>query len=856
MIKADFYPSVQTIADMELTDTINNLNLTGTEDPMVAYYMGKNIGSILRTGEFVCEGSGSSRTYKLNPSTEGIYWGWTQNTSGQGTTKTIQWNGSKWVSTSRFINEMKAYKMGMYNGVGFNITGDIYDFSNEEILGNGERIRTCLTNTHVTGTLTTQDLFAINKGAAQLTFTLPDSTTESVWMSSWDNDKWRFDLGNNRYLYVTSIQWASGANYNATYFNGNQMILNAILSAPIDTAVDPDFNGRVFMNIFPYNIDARLRIDTDRFYTGITKYGGTSLTIDPTEAAPTQCRPFEVSYIAANYAATLHNGNYYYVLTRHDDLMHNSGSDQVYINCYIDLKGFCEKATTLFPKTATNQNYDTTPATPNPNSAEYEPSDAVPIFAGRNNPVGWEKPPRYSDIEPVLQPWQKYGASISDDDFDPEESPSSGGDPDNPEDPTKDDGKDDGDPPVIMSYSAQLGMTKFVAMTGITWGQFAQQLAASIATTTSDPTNTNTFAYLLGTFKKDSNGIINEAADDWSIFRFIASARFYPFDLASLVTAFGGDVLESNAEAQVYFGYRGASVAAGNRPLKYSVVGLRPVTIHCPNKSGSMDIESCTFEDFEPYTKYTLMLPFIGEMVIPAHNAVCATIHVLYQIDFSSGTCSALVMCDGGFNKEGETIGIMSGQCSTSVSIDGNDIVAQGDQMAAAQLNKASSELNLLRSETNFAFGAAGATKDAVTAGATSPDKVGAVMNSLFNSAPKVLNAGMDIAAAGINDKMANLNLTKAQRSVPFTLNWGSNVTGSSRMDRPYLRVERMLIVRPQNYKHVFGYPTCKAKPLSAVQGYFECANPDLSGIGTSVALTKAEQKLLSDALRQGSYMK
>lgn len=867
MISTNFYPDNTTIGgDMVITQSLPNLNLTDkTVDPMAAYYMGKiqSLQNFMYVGTYVHDTDAGIYKLEKDPSVQPD-WGYGYTSGGSGYNQQWPyWNGSKWAVYSNnlcFINSMKYYKATMA-AISYTITCKLYDFSNDQTLGTGEHIR--YTKTEKTGYFqaSTNGFYKVLSGTDFWNVTI-DGVTYQLGLSNWSSSGKYFDVGDNKRIYITQATRTSGNNYNCIYYNGNQFNLDIIYSIKTEGTPITWWGSRLFRAFSDlYAMSTDIRVERDELRTAMSYDNSVSSGTSQIYGI----KPFEVSAALVNYAMstspTYHQDEY--VINSNDDLVKSTGAN-LQVNYFCDLMGWLKYCIDLGPKWATAEKADGTAMTVNNNSPEYLPNTAVPLFDTSNNPVGTPlKADAYRDLEPRLRPWQKYGYDINDDDFDPDsEDPSGGGDPtDDTDIPTKDDGKDDGTPPGVDGYSSNYSMTKFVTMNSTAWNDLKTNLSQAVAASAADPTNTSLLAYKLGGWKSDGTF---EAANELSIMKFIASARFYPFDITQLVLQDNSSLVDTqNVKTALTFGYRGASVACSNMDLNYNIAMLKTMTIKVPSfKGGAQDNTSdVTFEEFEPFTKYTLMLPFIGEMNIPAHNAVRATIGITYFIDFNSGTCAALVQAAGGFNKSTAVIGCMSGTCSTGVSIAGNDAVTQGDKMAAATLNKQSTELALSRAKFDFAYGVANSVIKAGEAEVNSQAKgfatgIGAVQ-SLAQSSPDIVHGAMDIESAKIGDKLADINCTQAQRSVPTLLNFGSNATGNICINQPCLKIERTLVVRGNGYKHAYGWPTYQQRKLGTIDGYFECANPDVSGLTSDYGAipTEIEMKMVNDALRSGSIM-
>lgn len=484
-----------------------------------------------------------------------------------------------------------------------------------------------------------------------------------------------------------------------------------------------------------------------------------------------------------------------------------------------------------------------------------------------------------SDTVPTESPWDYYNDNIlpnladPDDSVfaDPYEPVDPGDDTPDPEDegyPDKEEvNVDEGEVPDDMTFTLRKGsMTNFCVLTPYEFKLFRRALAQTVEdsmnNTGAGSGAKNTFMYLLGKVKRDMNDITEfETAENNFIKDYIVSCRFYPFDLTQVLCQVYGNTAEPVADGDytnIPFGFNGASITQHNLGLAGSHVQTILVTIDVPNSNPDarlqMDYRGCTFLDFEPYTKYTMVLPFVGEVELASHDVVCSKLFIYYVIDFTTGTCCACVAKDGnasGGYSDGTVTGfrVLASKTTTigaSMSIAGNDIVRQADQMNAAYVNQR------LNRQVN-------ALKQVEAIMPTKKQVETAMKNGGFQTALKdyaidqVLNipSNMEMMAQiRASDLLSQVDVSQASRDVPFNMQGGSNPSVLHRISTPYLRIERASWFRPKGYAHTFGYPFEDSVAISEIDGFFQCSNPDVSGIPA----TEIEQKMINDALREGSY--
>ena len=485
-----------------------------------------------------------------------------------------------------------------------------------------------------------------------------------------------------------------------------------------------------------------------------------------------------------------------------------------------------------------------------------------------------------SDTVPTESPWDYYNDNILPNLADPDDAvfadPYEPVDPDDdtpdPEDegyPDKADiGVDEGEVPGDIAFTLDKGsMTNFCVLTPAEFKQFratlAQTVEDSMNNTGTGSGAKNTFMYLLGKVKRDMNDITEfETAENNFIKDYIVSCRLYPFDMTYVdCQVYGGQAqpLADGNYTNIPFGFNGASITQHNLGLAGSHIMTDLVHIDVPNSNPDarlqMDYRGCTFLDFEPYSKYTMVLPFVGEVELSAHDVLCSRLYIYYVIDFTTGTCCACV-CKGvaawgddvgyGGSVGSRTLAAKTTTIGTSMSIAGNDIVRQADQMNAAYVNqRLNRQVNALKQVEAIM-----PSKKQVESALKEGGFQNAFKDYALDQVLKIPQNMEMMAQIRASDLLSQVDVSQASRDVPFNLAGGSNPSVLRRISTPYLRVERASWFRPKGYAHTFGYPFEDSVAISEIDGFFQCSNPDVSGI----ACTEIEQKMINDALREGSY--
>lgn len=194
--------------------------------------------------------------------------------------------------------------------------------------------------------------------------------------------------------------------------------------------------------------------------------------------------------------------------------------------------------------------------------------------------------------------------------------------------------------------------------------------------------------------------------------------------------------------------------------------------------------------DYEPYTKFSIYLPYIGIKPISADDIMGKTLHVKYHVDILSGACIAYIKCGD------SVLYSYIGQCSSSIPISGNDWT------------------NVI----NGALTIATAIGECVaTGGAMAPSDV------------------KDIASTAINS-------LKPEISKSGSLSGTGGLMG---IQKPYLITVRPIQALPTAQNHYTGYPSFVTASLASLSGYTEIDQIHLENIpATDIELSEIESLL------------
>ena len=213
---------------------------------------------------------------------------------------------------------------------------------------------------------------------------------------------------------------------------------------------------------------------------------------------------------------------------------------------------------------------------------------------------------------------------------------------------------------------------------------------------------------------------------------------------------------------------------------------------------GSCDIPKKwgAYLDYNPYTKLSIFLPYIGFKEIDADDVMGKTVALQYIIDVLTGACVAELKC-------GDTVlSTWSGNCANEVPISSSD----------------------WRGAISAAVGIAAtiAATASVTGGATAP-----------------MAASM-VASVGAN----SMNLKP-------TISRSGSVSGSAGFigqQRPYIIRTIPNLVIPADQNKFIGYPSFVTMSLGSLTGYNEISSVHLEGIPA----TGAELDELETILKGG----
>lgn len=210
------------------------------------------------------------------------------------------------------------------------------------------------------------------------------------------------------------------------------------------------------------------------------------------------------------------------------------------------------------------------------------------------------------------------------------------------------------------------------------------------------------------------------------------------------------------------------------------------------------------FRDYEPYTRLSLFLPFVGDVSISTNDCITPhKIHVIYNIDFLSGAACAEVLVD-------------------------EDVrYAYQAAMCAAIPVTSSDASRLLASLIGAAVGAVG----------------GGVMGGIVGGTAGSRMAARSLIGGVSEAALSPVNGIQIQRTGSISAN-----TGLLGEMKPYVLVTRPISVVADQYKSLIGQPYQLDGTLGSQKGFVKVREVHLDGI----TATEAEKTEIEQMLKEG----
>lgn len=236
-----------------------------------------------------------------------------------------------------------------------------------------------------------------------------------------------------------------------------------------------------------------------------------------------------------------------------------------------------------------------------------------------------------------------------------------------------------------------------------------------------------------------------------------------------------------------------AAITVGSQTTTVTapVVSSQYVTVNM----GSLDVKKLVgcYLDFDPYTRLSMYLPYIGFVPLSADDVMGRTVNLQYIIDVFSGSCVATLTSDG------SVVGSWAGCCATQIPITSQDWS------------------NVISGALSIA-----ATGAALVSGAT---------------------AVAPLAVAG----MANTAINSQKPNISRSGSMGGSA-GMLGVQTPFIIATRPKPAIPGRQNAEIGYPSFIDDELGDLEGYTVIENVHLEGIPA----TEAELEEIDTLLHEG----
>lgn len=247
-------------------------------------------------------------------------------------------------------------------------------------------------------------------------------------------------------------------------------------------------------------------------------------------------------------------------------------------------------------------------------------------------------------------------------------------------------------------------------------------------------------------------------------------------------------------------------------PVAIPTVGTREVVIGNVSTGISLSVASTQFMyvdcgsinvneywgaylDYSPYTKLSIVLPYVGTHMLNIDECMNKTIHVKYIVDILSGACVALVKCGN------SVLYSFSGNCATNIPV---------------------TSANYSRAMQSILSGVTSTVGSAITGnGVGVATGLGSTAGAIMTSKPSVDRSG---------SLSGNVGLLAHQF--------------------PYLILERPRQCVPEQQNEYSGYPAFITEKLSDISGFTVIDRINLKNVN----ITEPEKAELIDILKRGVY--
>lgn len=218
---------------------------------------------------------------------------------------------------------------------------------------------------------------------------------------------------------------------------------------------------------------------------------------------------------------------------------------------------------------------------------------------------------------------------------------------------------------------------------------------------------------------------------------------------------------------------------------------------------------SNTYLDYNPYTKYELLLPFAPSPVTLPDWVIDKNVKAIFLYDIYTTACQYIIICNN------ERICAVSGTFGIDRAIAAQNVALRDSARLSAQLGTASS-----------------------------------VIGGVISGAVGNINGVASGAISGIS--AINQYINAGKQNYMYTIGANSDSSSVGLYHAAHLKITRTLSIEDESYNHTYGRPLCKTRQLSNVSGFTICGNADTSNINTA---TTAERNAIQQLLTSGVYL-
>lgn len=319
----------------------------------------------------------------------------------------------------------------------------------------------------------------------------------------------------------------------------------------------------------------------------------------------------------------------------------------------------------------------------------------------------------------------------------------------------------------------------------------------------------------------------------------VQGLRFYPFDISEIFS-------DTSSDPYVYFGAYKLDLNNGNVLKVYHPNGYKTLgTVHLYRTFKD-------WRDFEPYTKLSIYLPYIGRYPLQASRYYDKDVEVRYYVDIRTGLCCACLIGDGilldWFDGQiGTEMPITLTDYSSYAQTQINTILRNATMGAAAEGTIIGTGIKETKHAMQLAKGAEEAReqplKSSLAAQTATVGAVGATVGG-YAAAGGLVLAGMGIKTA--------YDLMKTGTSA-FTTTKGSSssLINSFLPQYPTFMFEIVDIDESPFLNELYGRPTNASGRIGDFSGYLEAEDIML----ICPIATDTERQEIIDLVKSGIYI-